>query len=70
MNGQLFCDTLKFFRIKNEFTQEYMSEKLEISRGAYSSYETGRSSPNIETIIRICEIMHVTPNALFDYRGR
>lgn len=40
-----FGDRIKQLRIENKWTQEYVAEKLHISMGALSRYETGMYEP-------------------------
>lgn len=55
---------IKEFRIKNHYSQEEMAEKLYVTRQTVSNYETGRSRPDVDTLIRIAEIYGVGVNQL------
>lgn len=37
---------------------------LSMEQHAYRKYERGESSPNLDTLTRICELLDVTPNHL------
>ncbi len=41
---------LKTLRKEQNYTQEYVASYLDIIRQSYSHYETGRTSPSIETL--------------------
>ena len=54
------ANNLRRLRTENNYTQEQISEKLNISRQAYSNYETGKRIPDIDMPIRIADIYEVT----------
>ena len=54
------ANNLRRLRTENNYTQEQISEKLNISRQAYSNYETGKRIPDIDMLIRIADIYEVT----------
>ena len=51
-------------RIKNNMTQEALAEALFVTRQTVSNYETGKSNPDIDTIIKIAEIFKTDANAV------
>ena len=54
------ANNLRRLRTENNYTQEQIGEKLNISRQAYSNYETGKRIPDIDMLIRIADIYEVT----------
>lgn len=40
-------------------TQEQLSEKLNVSRQTISKWESGNTSPDLESIVKISKIFHV-----------
>ena len=50
---------IKEFRIRNSYSQEEMAEKLYVTRQTISNYETGKSRPDVDTLIRIADIYGV-----------
>lgn len=44
--------------------QYYLAEQLNISNNHLSSIETGREKPSLETLLHICDALHVTPDYL------
>jgi len=48
-------------------TQKDVVSLLKCSNNRYASWEQGRTEPDIESIIALCDIFHVTPDELFDY---
>lgn len=51
---------IKQLRKENEMTQEQLAEALQVSRSTISSWETGRSYPDLEMVIAICDCFHVS----------
>lgn len=64
MSDNIFGNTLKEIRLSKNLSQENMASVLNISRTAYTKYETGDSFPNIQTIKTICEVLKVSANYL------
>lgn len=54
------AEKLKRLRAENKFTQEQLAEKLNVSRSTISSWETGRSYPDLEMVIEICDCFNVS----------
>ena len=54
------ANNLRRLRTENNYTQEQIGEKLNISRQAYSNYEIGKRIPDLDILIRIADIYHVT----------
>lgn len=48
------------------FTQVQLAEKLSITDRAVSKWETGRSMPDAALMPRLCELLHITINDLFN----
>ena len=62
-----FMDAIKFgkflasLRTEKKLTQEELAEKLFIDKRKVSRWECGMSIPDFETIIKLSEILNVTP---------
>ncbi len=52
------------FREKSGYTQSELAEKLNVTRQTISSWETGRTEPDIESMTRIAEIFGIDMNEL------
>lgn len=59
-----FCERLKLIRAENGMTQKDVYGKLGVSPNCYASYEQGRTEPNIDTIVKLCEIFDVSADYL------
>lgn len=59
-----FNERLKNIRKECGLTQKDVYEKLNISPNGYASYEQGRTEPNIETLVKLCNIFNVSADYL------
>lgn len=57
-------DNLKKYRKHHGFTQLALSKKINISRQAYSNYETGKRSPDAEVMDKLCTLYSITLDQL------
>lgn len=55
---------MRMLRLKNNMTQLEISRRLNISRQAYSNYETGRREMAIDLIAAIADLFSITIDAL------
>ncbi len=53
-------EQLKLIRKKNKFTQQQISDLLEIERSTYASYETGRNRPDISLLSAFAKVFGIT----------
>lgn len=55
---------IRTLRTANKMTQDDLAEKLFVSRQTISNYETGKSNPDIDMLIKIAEILNSDVNTL------
>ena len=55
-----FGEKLKALRVKEEYSQEQLANLLGISRQAVSKWESSQGKPEIDNIIKLTEIYHVS----------
>lgn len=60
MSNIQLAANLRHLRADHEYTQTQIGAKLNISRQAYSNYETGKRIPDLDILIRIANLYHVT----------
>lgn len=53
-------------RKKRGYSQQYMSELLNIARTTYTGYEIGKFAPSLDKSIKIKEILKYKNDDLFD----
>lgn len=54
-----FPENLQFIRAQAGVTQEQLAERLDVSRQSVSKWESGASFPEMETLLRICDLYDV-----------
>lgn len=59
MNNIDLSTRLKELRKTYNFSQEYVASHLNISRQAYSHYETGRNTPPLDMLIKLSQLYHL-----------
>ena len=60
-----FHERLKELRINSALLQKDIAELLGVSVRTFQGWETGRSEPSIEKIIKIAEVFQVSLDYLF-----
>lgn len=58
---------LKKLRSLHGYNQEYLASYLDISRQAYSHYETGRNAPSASILYKIAKLYSIPPDDLLCY---
>lgn len=64
MSNTKLAVRLKEFRKMNQYNQEYVASYLDISRQAYSHYETGRNIPPTDALIKLAHLYQLPENEL------
>ena len=59
-----FSDRLRFCRRQRGLTQEQLAEAMGVSVAAVSKWELGRSYPDLDMLLRLCDALHATPDQL------
>ena len=59
-------EKIKRLRLKKGLTQEELGERTDLSKGYISQLERDLSSPSIETLFNILEVLGCSPKAFFD----
>jgi transcriptional regulator with XRE-family HTH domain len=60
---------LKTYRLKFGLSQREVSDMMKITQAYYWKWEKGKSFPNAQQIMDLCEIFKCTPNDLFGVHG-
>lgn len=53
-------------RKQHNYTQEYVSSHIHISRAGYSQYETGKRVPSSESLLKLAELYEISINQLIN----
>lgn len=65
MDNTLLAKRLKELRKLNNYNQEYVASFLNLSRQAYSHYETGRNTPTPDALLKLAQLYSVPSKDLF-----
>lgn len=57
-------ETLRFHREQQRMTQEFVAEKLGVSRQAVSKWESGRADPSTGHLMALAKLWQVAPEEL------
>lgn len=57
---------LRKLRKEKGYTQQDISDMLNISRSTYTYYETGKSQPSFQNLKKLCEILEVDYNTMLN----
>lgn len=60
----MFAERLKTTRKQNGYTQVSLAEKLQVSKGTVAMWETGKRTPDFETLIALSELFDVSTDYL------
>ena len=55
---------LKRYREAYRYTQQKLADKINISRQAYSNYETGKRDPDLVLLTKLCDVYSITLDQL------
>ena len=56
---------LKRIRLKNKWTQQYLADRIGITKASYSNIETGKRRPSLKTALKIQKATGVPVEELF-----
>ena len=59
-----FSENLQYIRAQAGITQEQLAEQLDVSRQSVSKWESGASFPEMDTLLRICDLYEVNLDTL------
>lgn len=59
-----FSENLQFLRAQAGVTQEQLAEQLDVSRQSVSKWEGGQSFPEMDTLLKICDLYDVNLDLL------
>ena len=57
-----------YYRKRKRLTQMKLAELVEIDRSHISAIELGNVGVSMDVIFKMCEVLHITPKELFDFR--
>lgn len=69
MDGTTLAERLLTLRGEKNLTQEETAERLGVSNKTYSKWETGATSPDLETLVKLARFFGVTADNLLGLSG-
>ena len=57
-----------YYRKRKKLTQLQLAELVDIDRSHISAIELGNVGVSFDVILRLCEVLEITPKELFDFR--
>ena len=64
MSNIQLANNLRFLRTKHKLTQDDLSSLLNISRPAYSNYETSKRTPDLDSLLHISRFYRISIDEL------
>lgn len=55
-----FKENLYYYRKQEKLTQSQLAQKIGVSTNNIGHWEKGRTEPNIDTLLKLCDIFGVT----------
>ncbi len=65
----MLSDNIRYFRKKNNMSQDELAEKLGVSRQSISLWENGQTQPTIDNIIALSKIFNISSDMLLGTAG-
>lgn len=65
-NNMSFSENIKSARKKKGISQQQLADELGVCRSSVAKYETGISMPHAKNINKLCRILNITYDELFD----
>ena len=57
-----------YYRKRKKLTQLQLAELADIDRSHISAIELGNVGASLDVILKLCEVLDITPKTLFDFR--
>ena len=58
------AENLQYLRAREGVTQEQLAERLDVSRQSVSKWESAASFPEMDTLLKLCDMFHVDMDTL------
>ena len=58
---------IKNFRAFRRMTQEELAKQIGKTKNVISNWERGDNSPDVDTVVKLCKVLSVTPNQMFGW---
>lgn len=65
-----FGENLKYYRNLARYTQKELAQLIDVGLSTYSKYEKNEYQPKFDTLLKICDVLEVSPNELLGYKKK
>jgi len=62
-----FAKRLKLIRILRGLTTRQVAQLIDRTSGTISNWETGKISPDVDSVAKLCEVYDISPNELLGW---
>lgn len=59
-----FAENIKSYRTEAKLTQAELANQLGVSTNVIGHWEKGRTEPNLDTLLKLCDILQVSLDEL------
>ena len=64
VSSERFAESIKRIRRMRGLTQEALGEMIGVKKSAISKYEKGRSFPTVTQLVKLCQVLEISPQEL------
>ncbi len=61
-------ENMRILRVMSNLSQKTFAEKIGRSQNTVSNWESGKISPDVDSVEKMCEIFDISPNELFGWQ--
>lgn len=62
-------EKLLYLRLNRNMSQKLVATRIGVERKTYAAYENGTRLPQVDKIIKLCQLYHVTADYILGIRG-
>ena len=66
----MYGEKIKELREQKRISQEAMAEKLHITQSAYSKYESNQVQISVDMLLRVAEVLEISPMDIINNSGK
>lgn len=66
---ETIAKNILFYRKQARLSQKELAKMLSVSNSAISNWESGANSIDIDTLFKLCQVLNIDINTVFDYES-
>lgn len=63
------AENLKRIRQERGMTQAQVAKRIPVDRTTYTKYENGIAEPHLGNLVKLCDVLQVSPNELLGWES-